>query len=119
MSSPLSGHSPPRNLAGAEAYRNYAKGGHVEADANIAATAKTLTAQVRQQKADDDMAKALFGVDGTCSSSSVSFDEDSNAKLVGRSPDGNGGSRRKWVELFESNHSATGGMGEAGMSLLD
>jgi len=119
MPSPSPGRSPQRISEGAEAYQNYAKGGHVEDDVNIAAMAKTFAAQVRQQKADDDMAKALFGVDGAYSSSNVSVDEETTAKLVEMTPDGNGGSRGKWVEVFESNSLARGSMGGVEVSLLD
>lgn len=117
--SPSPNHSPPRISDGAAAYQNYANGGHVEDDANIAAMAKTLAAQVRQQKADDDMAKALFGIDGTCSSSNVSAEEETTAKLIGLTPDGQGGLRGKWVEVFESNSSATYKESEPLISLLD
>ncbi len=120
MLSPSPGHSPRRIVEGAEAYQNYAKGGHVEADANIAAMSQTLAAQLRQQKADDDMAKALFGVDGTYSSSNVSVvDEEATARLVELTPDGNGGSRGKWVEVFESNVPSTDWKSRPSMSLLD
>lgn len=119
MLSPSPGHSPQRISEGAEAYQNYAKGGHVEADANIAAMAKTLAAQARQQKADEDMAKALFGNDGAYSSSNVSVDEEATARLVDMPRDGNGGSRRKWVEVFESKLSSTDQKSGPSTSLLD
>ena len=113
------GHSPQRISEGAAAYQNYANGGHVGDDANLAAKAKTFAAQVRQQKADDDMAVALFGVDGALSSSNVSVDEELTAKLIGLTPDGNGGTRWKWVEVFESNSSATAMKTEPQNCLLD
>lgn len=119
MPSPSPGHSPQRISEGAAAYQNFANGGHVEADANIAAMTKTFAAAVRRQKADDDMAKALFGVDGAYSSSNVSIEEEATARLVDITPDGNGGSRGKWVEMFEGNNSARDSTGEAEVSLLD
>lgn len=64
-SAPHSRHRPPRDPASlppnGQAFRDFASGGHVAADATLDAMAANDISQLRLQKADDDMASALFG----------------------------------------------------------
>lgn len=112
-------HSPQRVAELAEAYQAYVNGGHIEADAKLAAAADNFRAQERQQQADDEMARALFGVDGAGSSPNESVDEERTAKVTDMVSDGNGGTRGRWVELFESDNSETEKEKQPQVSLLD
>lgn len=95
-------HSPPAVSEAAKAYQAYANGGHVEADAKLTEAAKDLAAKRLQQKADDDMARALFGTDGAWSSASASVDGDkAEARLVEITAVGHGQSRGKWKEVYD------------------
>lgn len=53
---------PKSYLAEVQAYREFAAGGHVQADADITAIAKELTAQQELQRLDEENAAALFGL---------------------------------------------------------
>ncbi len=65
------------------------------------------------------MARALFGGDGAWSSPDESVDEERTARLVEIMPDGNGGSRGRWVEVFESDSAETDRDREPQISFLD
>ncbi len=102
-------HSPPRIPKLVEAFETYVKGGHVEDDAKIDAAAAEHNALKLQQKADDTMAKTLFGGDGAWSSWSGSVDKSETGQLVDIASDshknGDGLFRGRWVEMFESGYS--------------
>ena len=73
--------SPPNSYCREriKAYQDYANGGHVQADAQLAANAAAEVARLRQKIADDAMAAALFGIDEPSNNTVWSSDSSSSS----------------------------------------
>jgi helicase required for RNAi-mediated heterochromatin assembly 1 len=78
-------------------YRDFAAGGHVESDKNLAALAQKENAEARQKQLDKESYEALFG--GT--EEDVLAKELDNVKLVRTKSNGRGGTRGVWKGTFE------------------
>ena len=96
-SSPQSRHRPPLDpallTAKSQAFRDFASGGHVQADATLVTMAANSMSQLRLQKADHDMASALFGKD------SAAEPRDPTLTKVSSVP--NGATRGVWTSVYE------------------
>lgn len=95
-------HAAPLDYAKARSphntqpYRDFATGGHVESDRNLAALLQREAAEAQGKQLDKENFAALF----SNSEGAVPVDETKKMTLVRRMPDGKGGSRGVWKEAF-------------------
>ena len=92
--------SLPRRLANladvrggdGQAFRDFALGGHVQSDAELAAMAANELAELRLQQADSDMSNALFGTENVVMGQDM--------RLVRTASDANGMKRGVWKGTY-------------------
>lgn len=89
---------PKSYQAGVQAYREFAAGGHIQADANTTAIAKELTAQQELQRLDEENAAALFG----SNADDAPPTETGEAKLVRSRQTADGTTRNTWATIHRS-----------------
>lgn len=120
ISSPVSHRSRQEIKKHVQAFQEYSKGGHIEADEKVIANAREQALIATDQEAleklrivDEEMAAALFGDVSSLSSPKVSPTKKEDSAPVRSSPDGK---RLRWQETY-----VYGGKGERKpeVSLLD
>jgi len=97
-----------------QGYRDFAAGGHIESDRNLAALAERDNAEARQKRLDDENYAALFG--GTEGEVAA---KKGDLKLVRTKDDGQGGSRGVWKGRMEVPQAKKAGSKKEESSLLD
>lgn len=101
------------------AFQDYAAGGHIEADRNLAAIAERENAEARLEQLDEENFAALFS-EVNVAKGGILTEKPDNVNLVRTKTDGQGGSRGIWKGTFEvPRKDMNMGTSKEGASLLD
>lgn len=101
------------------AFQDYAAGGHIESDRNLAAIAERENAEARLKRLDEENFAALFG-EVNVAKGGILTEKPDNVNLVRTKTDGQGGSRGIWKGTLEVPRKDTDmGTAKEGASLLD
>ncbi len=82
------------------AFQDYAAGGHIESDKNLAAIAERENAEARLKRLDEENFAALFS-EVNVAKGGVLTEKPDNVNLIRTKTDGQGGSRGVWKGTFE------------------